>query len=205
MAHPIATLHAGSHAAEALIAVAQRDNARFTLASTSEVYGDHPVHPQPESYWGNVNPIGPRSLYDEANRYAEALTNAYRRSDQVNACTARIFNTYSPRMDRNDGRAVPAFISGALTGEPLPLHGDGNQTQFLTFVTDLIDGIMRLAHINHAGAINPGNPREQTLNEIAQQILELTGSQGGVVHEPRPAEDPQRCCPNITLARELLD
>jgi dTDP-glucose 4,6-dehydratase len=205
MAHPIATLHAGSHATEALIAVAQRDNARFILASTSEVYGDPQVHPQPESYWGNVNPIGPRSVYDEAKRYAEALTTAYRRSHQVNTGIARIFNTYGPRMDRNDGRAVPAFISATLAGEPLPLHGDGNQTRSLTFVTDLIDGIMRLAHTNHAGPINLGNPREQTLNEIAQLILELTGSQGGVAHKPRPVDDPERRSPDITLAREILD
>lgn len=204
MEHPIATLHAGSNATEALLEVARRDGARFILASTSEVYGDPLVHPQREDYWGNVNPNGPRSVYDEAKRYAEALTSAYRRSFGVNTGMVRIFNTYGPRMDPNDGRAVPAFIMAALQGAPLPLHGDGSQTRSLTYVKDLVDGILALADSDHAGPVNLGNPREQTMREIAELIIELTGSSSSITNLPRPVDDPARRKPDITLARQLL-
>lgn len=204
MAHPIATLHAGSNATEALLEVARRDGARFVLASTSEVYGDPLVHPQPESYWGNVNPNGPRSVYDEAKRYAEALTAAYRRTFGVNTGMVRIFNTYGPRMDPNDGRAVPAFIMAGLSGQDLPLHGDGTQTRSLTYVKDLVRGILLLADSDYGDPVNLGNPREQTLREIAELIIELTGGRSGIVAHPRPTDDPGRRRPDITLARSLL-
>lgn len=204
MAHPIETLHAGSNATEALLEVARRDGARFILASTSEVYGDPLVHPQPETYWGNVNPNGPRSVYDEAKRYAEALTAAYRRSFGVNTGMVRIFNTYGPKMDPNDGRAVPAFIMAGLAGEPLPLHGDGSQTRSLTYVKDLVEGILALAATDFGDPVNLGNPREQTLKEIAELVIELTGGRSGIETYPRPTDDPGRRKPDITLARELL-
>lgn len=204
MAHPLETLHAGSTATEALLEVARRDDARFVLASTSEVYGDPQVHPQPESYWGYVNPNGPRSVYDEAKRYAEAITASYRRTFQVNTGIVRIFNTYGPRMDPEDGRAVPAFIRAGLDDRPIPLHGDGSQTRSLTYVDDLVRGIMALAESEEAGPINIGNPREQTLLEVAQLVAELTGSRSGIEFHPRPTDDPERRCPDITLATELL-
>lgn len=205
MRHPIETLHSGSRATEALLNVAQRDNARFVLASTSEVYGDPLVHPQTESYWGNVNPNGPRSVYDEAKRYAEAITAAYRRSFEVNTGIVRIFNTYGPRMDPNDGRAVPAFIGAGLRGEPLPLHGDGTQTRSLCFVSDLIEGILAFAMTDHSGPVNIGNPREQSLREIAELIVKLTGGTSAIVEKPRPIDDPQRRQPDISLALSTLD
>jgi dTDP-glucose 4,6-dehydratase len=204
MAHPIETLHAGSNATEALLEVARRDGARFLLASTSEVYGDPSVHPQPESYWGNVNPNGPRSVYDEAKRYAEALTAAYRRSFGVETTMVRIFNTYGPRMDPDDGRAVPAFIKAALKGDPLPIHGDGSQTRSLTYVDDLVTGILALAFSGHPGPINVGNPREQTLLEIAELIIARTGGRSSLEFHPRPIDDPERRQPDISLAREVL-
>jgi dTDP-glucose 4,6-dehydratase len=204
MAHPIETLHAGSNATEALLEVARRDGARFLLASTSEVYGDPEVHPQPESYWGNVNPNGPRSVYDEAKRYAEALTAAYRRSFGVDTTMVRIFNTYGPRMDPRDGRAVPAFIQAALAGTPLPIHGDGSQTRSLTYVDDLVTGILALADSGHPGPVNVGNPREQTLLEIAELIIAGTGGRSTIEFHPRPVDDPQRRRPDITLAHEVL-
>lgn len=204
MANPIETLHAGSTATEALLKLAQRENARFVLASTSEVYGDPLVHPQSEDYWGNVNPNGPRSVYDEAKRYAEALTAAYRRTFNVNTGMVRIFNTYGPRMDANDGRAIPAFISAGLAGANLPLHGDGSQTRSLTFISDLVEGILLLAESDHPGPVNLGNPREQSLREIADLIIELTGGGSTVIHHPRPVDDPERRQPDIRLARQLL-
>jgi len=204
MAHPIETLHAGSTATEALLEVARRDGARFVLASTSEVYGDPQVHPQTEDYWGNVNPNGPRSVYDEAKRYAEAITAAYRRSFGVNAGMVRIFNTYGPRMDADDGRAVPAFIRAGLRGAPLPLHGDGSQTRSLTFVDDLVAGILAFAATDSLGPVNLGNPREQTLLEIAELIIELTGGTSQIEFHPRPVDDPSRRRPDISFARELL-
>lgn len=204
MEHPLETLHAGSIATEALLRVARRDGARFVLASTSEVYGDPTVHPQPESYWGNVNPNGPRSVYDEAKRYAEALTASYRRSFDVDTTMVRIFNTYGPRMDPGDGRAVPTFIKAALLGEPLPIHGDGSQTRSLTFVSDLVTGILALAFSDHPGPVNIGNPREQTLLEIAELIIQLTGGGSSLAFHPRPVDDPERRQPDIALARKVL-
>lgn len=204
MAHPLETLHAGSNATEALLKVAERDGARFVLASTSEVYGDPLVHPQVETYWGNVNPIGPRSVYDEAKRYAEALTMAFRRSFDVNTGIVRIFNTYGPRMDANDGRAVPAFASAALAGEPLPIHGDGTQTRSLTYVEDLVSGILALAFSAEPGPINIGNPRELTLLEIASIIVDKAQSASTIEFHPRPVDDPERRKPDISLARQLL-
>lgn len=204
MAHPIETLHAGSVVTEALLEVARRDDARFVLASTSEVYGDPSIHPQPESYWGNVNPNGPRSVYDEAKRYAEAITAAYRRSFGTNTGIVRIFNTYGPRMDPDDGRAIPAFIRAALAGQPLPIHGDGSQTRSLTFVDDLVSGILALAATDHPGPVNLGNPREQSLLEIAQMIISMTGDRSTVEFHPRPIDDPERRRPDIRLAREIL-
>ena len=204
MRFPLETLHAGSVATEELLEVARRDNGRFIMASTSEVYGDPHEHPQTESYWGNVNPNGPRSVYDEAKRYAEALTAAYRRSFGVDTGIVRIFNTYGPRMDPNDGRAVPAFVMAGLRGDPLPLHGDGSQTRSLTYVSDLVEGILAMAFSDHAGPINLGNPREQSLIEIATLIVELTGGKSEITMQPRPVDDPERRQPDISLARAAL-
>lgn len=204
MEHPIETLHAGSSVTEALLRVAQRDGARFIMSSTSEVYGDPSVHPQPESYWGNVNPNGPRSVYDEAKRYSEAITMAFHRSFGVNTGIVRIFNTYGPRMDPNDGRAVPAFISAALRNDPLPLHGDGSQTRSLCYVDDLVEGILRMAASDHPGPVNLGNPREQTLLDIAGTIVRLAESTSEIHLQPRPVDDPERRQPDIALAREVL-
>jgi dTDP-glucose 4,6-dehydratase len=205
MKYPIETLHAGSNATEGLLRVAQRDDARFILASTSEVYGDPSVHPQPESYWGNVNPNGPRSVYDEAKRYAEAITAAFRRSHRVNTGIVRIFNTYGPRMDIRDGRMIPAFAAAALKNDPIPLHGSGTQTRSLTYVGDLVRGILALADSDQPGPINIGNPREQTVREIAELIISLIGSSSTISLQPRPVDDPERRRPDISLARELLD
>lgn len=203
-AYPIETLHAGSNATEALLRLTQRDGARFVIASTSEVYGDPAVHPQPETYWGNVNPTGPRSVYDEAKRYAEALTMAFRRSYGVDTGILRLFNTYGPRMDPGDGRAIPAFISAALANEPLPLHGDGSQTRSLCYVSDLVELIVRFTASAHPGPMNVGNPHEQTLRAIADTVAELVGCTAGVVLHPRPTDDPERRKPDITLARTEL-
>jgi dTDP-glucose 4,6-dehydratase len=205
MKYPIETLHAGSNATEALLRVAERDDARFILASTSEVYGDPAVHPQPESYWGNVNPNGPRSVYDEAKRYAEALTAAFRRSRRVNTAIVRIFNTYGPRMALGDGRMIPAFAAAAIQGEPIPLHGDGSQTRSLTYVGDLVRGVLALAESDQPGPINIGNPREQSVREIAELVAAIAGSHSTISYQPRPVDDPERRRPDISLARELLD
>jgi len=205
MKYPIETLHAGSTATEALLRVAERDDARFILASTSEVYGDPAVHPQPETYWGNVNPNGPRSVYDEAKRYAEAITAAFRRSHRVNTGIVRIFNTYGPRMDIRDGRMIPAFTAAALKNDPIPLHGSGTQTRSLTYVGDLVRGVLALADSDQPGPINIGNPREQTVREIAELIVKLVGSESTISLQPRPVDDPERRRPDISLARELLD
>ncbi|TIH37797.1 UDP-glucuronic acid decarboxylase family protein [Subtercola vilae] len=204
LAHPIETLHAGSNATEALLNVARRDGARFILASTSEVYGDPSVHPQTEEYWGNVSSTGPRSVYDEAKRYAEALTFAYRRSFGVDTGVVRLFNTYGPRMDPDDGRAVPAFVKAALANEPIPLHGDGSQTRSLCYVDDQVRGILALAASAEAGPINIGNPHEQSLLEIAELVIALTGSTSTVELQPRPIDDPERRQPDITKAQSLL-
>jgi dTDP-glucose 4,6-dehydratase len=204
LAHPLETLHAGSNVTEALLRVAERDGSRFLLASTSEVYGDPLVHPQVETYRGNVNSVGPRSVYDEAKRYAEALTMAFRRSFGVDTTIVRLFNTYGPRMDASDGRAVPAFISAALLNEALPIHGDGTQTRSITYVDDAVAGIISLALSGHPGPVNIGSPRELTLLEIASIILDKTGSTSIIEFHPRPIDDPERRKPDIALAREVL-
>jgi dTDP-glucose 4,6-dehydratase len=204
LAHPIETLHAGSVVTEALLNVARRDGARFILASTSEVYGDPHVHPQVESYWGNVSSTGPRSVYDEAKRYAEAITFAYRRYFETNTGVVRLFNTYGPRMDPDDGRAVPAFAKAALNNQPIPLHGDGSQTRSLCYVDDQVDGILRLAASTEPGPINIGNPHEQSLLEIAQLVIELAESTSEIELHPRPVDDPERRQPDITKAQTIL-
>jgi len=204
LANPIETLHAGSNATEALLDVAKRDGSRFVLASTSEVYGDPHVHPQTEDYWGNVNPIGPRSVYDEAKRYAEALTFAYHRHFSVNTGVLRLFNTYGPHMDLNDGRAVPAFAQAALAGRPIPLHGDGTQTRSLLFVDDLVAGVLAMADSADSGPINLGNTVELPLIEIARMVTEICESDSQIETHPRPVDDPERRKPDITKAREIL-
>ncbi|MEA9984430.1 UDP-glucuronic acid decarboxylase family protein [Subtercola sp. RTI3] len=205
LAHPIETLHAGSNATEALLNVAQRDGARFIMASTSEVYGDPSVHPQTEEYWGNVSSTGPRSVYDEAKRYAEALTFAYHRTFGVDTGIVRLFNTYGPRMDPDDGRAVPAFVKAALNNVPIPLHGDGSQTRSLCYIDDQVRGILALAAARgETGPINIGNPHEQSLLEIAEAVIRLTGSTSNIELHPRPVDDPERRQPDITKARAIL-
>ncbi|KQP97594.1 epimerase [Rathayibacter sp. Leaf185] len=204
LAHPIETLHAGSSVTEALLEVAKRDGARFVVSSTSEVYGDPHVHPQHEEYWGNVNPNGPRSVYDEAKRYAEAITFAYRRYFGVDTGVIRIFNTYGPNMDIDDGRAVPAFVKAALAGEPIPMHGDGTQTRSLLYVDDLVDGILRMADSADAGPINLGSIDELELGDLARRIVAIIGSDSEIRYEPRPVDDPERRKPDITKAREIL-
>lgn len=201
---PLETLHAGSLVTEALVRRSCSDSARFVLASTSEVYGDPLEHPQTEEYWGNVNPIGPRSMYDEAKRFAEAVTMTYARSYGANVGIARIFNTYGPRMARNDGRVIPAFISAALAGQPIPLHGDGTQTRSLCYVTDLVRGLMALSASDTTGPINLGNPHEESLADLAHRIASLVGSEAGVEFFPRPADDPERRRPDITKAKSVL-
>lgn len=204
LAHPIETLHAGSSVTEALLKVAQRNGARFVLSSTSEVYGDPHVHPQHEEYWGNVNPNGPRSVYDEAKRYAEAITFAYRRYFGVDTGVVRIFNTYGPHMDIDDGRAVPAFVKAALAGTAIPMHGDGTQTRSLLYVDDLVDAVLRMADSEDAGPINVGSSDELELGEVARRIVAIIGSDSEIHYEPRPIDDPERRKPDITKAREIL-
>jgi len=204
LAHPIETLHAGSTVTEALLEVAKRDGARFVVSSTSEVYGDPHVHPQHEEYWGNVNPNGPRSVYDEAKRYAEAITFAYRRYFDVDTGVVRIFNTYGPNMDIDDGRAVPAFVKAALAGTAIPMHGDGTQTRSLLYVDDLVAGILLMADSTDSGPINLGSVDELELGEIARRIVAIIGSDSEIRYEPRPIDDPERRKPDITKAREIL-
>ncbi len=202
--YPVETLHAGSSVTEALLERALHDRARFVMASTSEVYGDPLQHPQEEGYWGNVNPIGPRSMYDEAKRYAEALIMTYVRTFGANAGVARIFNTYGPRMAAGDGRVIPAFVTAAIDGRPLPIHGDGSQTRSLCFVSDLVDGLMRLAASLETGPINLGNPHEEPLRKLAERIAAIAGHGSELEFHPRPVDDPERRRPDITRARELL-
>jgi dTDP-glucose 4,6-dehydratase len=202
--HPLETLRAGSAGTHNALELARRNGARFLLASTSEVYGNPMVHPQHESYWGNVNPVGPRSVYDEAKRYAEAVTAAYRRSHRVDTAIARFFNTYGPRMRPGDGRAVPTFIEQALRNEPLTVAGDGSQTRSACFVDDLVDGIIRLLMSDLAGPVNLGNPEEVTVAELAATIIALAGSRSRVGHIPRPVDDPDRRRPDIAAARRDL-
>ena len=191
----------GTHKA---LGLAKEKNARFLLASTSEVYGDPLVHPQNEEYWGNVNPIGPRGVYDEAKRFAEAITMAYHRTHKVETRIVRIFNTYGPRMRLNDGRVVPNFISQALKNEPLTVYGDGSQTRSFCFVTDLVEGIARLLRSDYSGPVNCGNPIETTILEFAERIKALTKSKSEIVFRPLPEDDPKVRQPDITRARKLL-
>ena len=201
---PLHTLKVGAYGTHNSLGLAKAKRARFLIASTSEVYGDPLVHPQPESYWGNVNPIGPRGVYDEAKRYAEALTMAYLRQQGVNTCIARIFNTYGPRMRPNDGRAVPTFLKQALAGEPVTVFGDGSQTRSFCYVDDLIRGLVALAESDVHEPVNIGNPNELSLVDMARTVVELTGSLSELVFEPLPVDDPQVRQPDIARARELL-
>jgi dTDP-glucose 4,6-dehydratase len=202
---PIETLRVGALGTLHALDLALRREATFLLASTSEAYGDPLVHPQPESYWGNVNPVGPRSVYDEAKRYAEAATMAYHRAHGLRIRIARIFNTYGPRMRRDDGRAVPTFIQQALGGKPLTVHGDGTQTRSLCYVDDLVEGLYRLLGSNLTGPVNLGNPNEITVYELASVIRDITGSTSEIVHVERPVDDPELRCPDISLAMTSLD
>src|SRR4051812_40870682 len=202
---PLHTLKVGSHGTHNALGLAKLHRARFLIASTSEVYGDPQVHPQPESYWGHVNPIGPRGVYDEAKRYAEALTMAYHRQQGVNTGIVRIFNTYGPRMRPHDGRAIPTFLRQALQDRPITVFGDGSQTRSFCYVSDLVDGIIRLAESGHHLPVNIGNPDEYTLLQLAEAVIEVTGSRSEIVHEALPVDDPQVRQPDISLAREILD
>lgn len=201
---PLETLAVGSEGTRRLLELAEQSGARFIHASTSEVYGDPTVHPQPESYWGNVNPVGPRSVYDEAKRFAEALTVAYGQQRNVRVGLVRIFNTYGPRLDPGDGRVVSNFVRQALAGEPLTVYGTGEQTRSLCYVSDLVDGLMKMAASPERGPINLGNPDERTMLELAALVLEVTGSSSNIAFAPLPTDDPTRRCPDITLATELL-
>ncbi|PWB71347.1 MAG: NAD-dependent dehydratase [Holophagae bacterium] len=201
---PIQTLKVGSLGTHKALGLAKAQGARFLLASTSEVYGDPLIHPQPEGYWGNVNPVGPRGVYDEAKRFAEALTMAYHRHHGVDTRIARIFNTYGPRMRADDGRVVPAFICQALAGEPLTAFGDGAQTRSFCFVDDLIEGIWRLLRSDHADPMNIGNPAEMTILQFAREIIRLVGSRSEIVFRPLPVDDPKVRQPDISLARRVL-
>jgi len=201
---PLQTLAVGSSGTENALRLAEREDARFVLASTSEVYGDPEVHPQPESYWGNVNPIGPRSVYDEAKRFAEALTSAYRRSRRVNTGIVRIFNTYGPRMSADDGRIVTNFIGQALAGQPLTVYGDGSQTRSFCYVDDLIRGIVAMIDSADPGPINLGNPEEFSVAEFARLVLSITGSTSPIEYRPLPTDDPVRRRPVIDVAAARL-
>src|ERR687884_163494 len=204
MRMPLASLKVGSYGTHHALGLAKWKRARFLISSTSEVYGDPQVHPQPETYWGNVNPIGPRGVYDEAKRYAEALTMAYHRQQGVDTCIVRIFNTYGPRMRPHDGRAIPTFVRQALAGEPITVFGDGTQTRSFCYVDDLIRGLVRLAESGEHLPVNIGNPDEFTLNELAETVIRVTGSKSDVVYEALPVDDPQVRQPDITRARQVL-
>jgi len=203
--YPIPTLKVGALGTHKALGLAKEKKATFMLASTSEVYGDPLVSPQKESYWGNVNPIGPRGVYDEAKRFAEAMTMAYHRYHGVDTRIVRIFNTYGPRMRLNDGRVVPNFIYQALTNKPLTVYGDGKQTRSFCYVSDLVEGIYKLLFTKIHQPINLGNPEEYTINEFAKIILKLTGSKSRIVHKPLPIDDPRQRCPDITLAKKHLE
>jgi dTDP-glucose 4,6-dehydratase len=201
---PLHTLKVGSYGTHHTLGVAKKHRARFLIASTSEVYGDPKVHPQPETYWGHVNPIGPRGVYDEAKRYAEALTMAYHRQQGVDTAIVRIFNTYGSRMRPHDGRAIPTFLRQALANRPITVFGDGSQTRSFTYVSDLIRGIIALAESGYHEPVNVGNPDEFTLLELAETVKELTGSSSELIYEALPIDDPKQRKPDIALANELL-
>ena len=201
---PIETLKVGSIGTLHALGLARDKEARFVLASTSEVYGDPEVHPQPETYWGNVNPVGPRGVYDEAKRFAEAITLAYRQTHVVDTGIVRIFNTFGPRMRPNDGRAIPNFIRQALRGDPLTVAGDGSQTRSICFVDDLVAGVLALADCEEPGPINLGNPHELSMLDLARWVIELAGSSSTIVHVERPVDDPSVRRPDTTLARTRL-
>ncbi|MBK7440505.1 MAG: SDR family oxidoreductase [Bacteroidetes bacterium] len=202
---PIQTLKVGSLGTHNLLGLAKAKNARILVASTSEVYGDPLVHPQSEAYWGNVNPVGPRGVYDEAKRFQEAITMAYHTYHGLETRIARIFNTYGPRMRLNDGRVLPAFIGQALRGEDLTVFGDGSQTRSFCFVDDLIEGIYRLLLSDYAYPVNIGNPDEITINEFGEEIIKLTGTSQKLINKPLPVDDPKQRQPDITLAKKLLN
>ena len=202
--YPIQTLKVGALGTHKALGLALAKGARFVLASTSEVYGDPLVHPQTEDYWGNVNPIGPRGVYDEAKRFAEAMTMAYHRAHGVDTRIARIFNTYGPRMRLDDGRVVPNFIGQALRGEPLTVYGDGTQTRSFCYVSDLIEGLVRLTFSHEVEPVNLGNPEEMTILEFAQRINAMTGNRAGIVFKPLPENDPRVRRPDISKARRVL-
>ena len=202
---PIQTLKVGALGTHNALGLAKAKKAVFLLASTSEVYGDPLIHPQPEEYWGNVNPIGPRGVYDEAKRFAEAITMAYHRTHGINTKIVRIFNTYGPRMRIKDGRAIPNFLKQALTGEDLTIYGNGSQTRSFCFVSDLVEGIFRLLISEQHKPVNIGNPNEMTIRQMADKILQATQSNSRIVNLPLPEDDPKTRQPNITLAKEILN
>ncbi len=202
--HPIETLDVGSAGTRQMLELARAHNASFLLTSTSETYGDPLVHPQVETYWGNVNPVGPRSCYDESKRFAEAMTMAFHRTHKMRTNIARIFNTYGPRMKLNDGRVVPAFMDQALRGEPLTIFGDGSHTRSFCYVSDLVDGLYRLMQSDERYPVNLGNPQEMTILEFAERIRALTGSKSRIIHEPLPQDDPKQRKPDISKARRIL-
>lgn len=204
LANPIETLRTGSEGSFGLLDYALKHGAAYLLASTSECYGDPLEHPQRETYWGNVNPVGPRACYDEAKRFAEALTMAYRRKYGLRTSIARIFNTYGPRMQLDDGRVVPSFLGSAVRGEPITVYGDGTQTRSFCYVSDLVDGLVRLAASGYPEPVNLGNPREMTILEFATVIREMTGGHSEVIFQPLPEDDPKRRQPDIGRAREIL-
>jgi dTDP-glucose 4,6-dehydratase len=204
MEHPIETLDVGSIGSRNMLELARRHNARYLVTSTSECYGDPKEHPQKETYWGNVNPVGPRSCYDEAKRFAEAITMAYHRKHGVRTNIARIFNTYGPRMQLNDGRVVPAFLDQALRNEPMTVFGDGSQTRSFCFVSDLVDGLYRLMLSDERYPVNLGNPAEMTILEFAERIKELTKSNSPIVRKPLPEDDPKQRKPDISKAKRVL-
>jgi dTDP-glucose 4,6-dehydratase len=201
---PLHTLKVGSYGTHHTLGLAKRHRARFLIASTSEVYGDPQEHPQRETYWGHVNPIGPRGVYDEAKRYAEALTMAYHRQQGVDTTIARIFNTYGPRMRPHDGRAIPTFLRQALLDRPITVFGDGSQTRSFCYVEDEIRGLIALAESGYHNPVNIGNPDEFTLLELAEAVIEITASRSEIIHEALPTDDPRQRRPNITLARDVL-
>jgi dTDP-glucose 4,6-dehydratase len=202
--HPFETLHVGSIGVENALRLAQRRGATFLLSSTSEVYGDPLEHPQRESYWGNVNPIGPRAVYDEAKRFAEAITMAYRRYEKVDVRVARIFNTYGPRMRLDDGRVVPTFVAQALRGEPITMFGDGSQTRSFCYVDDEVEGLWRLLHSSYQEPVNVGNPHELTIMEFARAVQRLVGTDVPILQRPLPEDDPRVRRPDISRAKEVL-